>query len=132
MSKTPKIVMMPVDQIQPAKYNPRKWTAKEEKEIRDSLTKFGFVDPLVVNMNPDRRGVLIGGHLRLKVWTAMGNDHVPVVQVNLNERQEKELNLRLNRGGAFDIRKVAELLPQSDLIDIGFAESDFAALPCMD
>ncbi len=79
-------------------------------------------------MHPDRRGVLIGGHLRLKVWVAMGNTSVPVVQVSLDEAGERELNLRLNRGGAFDMKKVADLLPIDALYDIGFQETDFAGM----
>ena len=50
-----------------AEYNPRKLSDKQFRELRDSLNRFGFVDPVLVNVNEERKNIIIGGHQRTKV-----------------------------------------------------------------
>ena len=109
-----------------AEYNPRKLSEKQFGELRDSLNRFGFVDPVLVNINEERENIIIGGHQRTKVWESMGNDTVPTVELDLTLDQEKELNIRLNKsGGEFDFEMLSEHFEQDDLIDWGFDDVDF-------
>lgn len=109
-----------------AEYNPRKLSDKQFNELRDSLKRFGFVDPVLINVHKERENIIIGGHQRTKVWESMGNDTVPCVELSLTLDKEKELNIRLNKsGGEFDFEMLAEHFDQEELIDWGFDEVDF-------
>jgi DNA modification methylase len=97
------------------------------QDIKASLTKFGFVDPIIVNAREcDRKLVIVGGHQRCKVWAAMGNDTVPVNYVTLSLKDEKELNIRLNKNsGEWDWDILGNLFDVDDLKEWGFDDSDF-------
>jgi len=119
------IVRVPVNELKASAYNPRKWDEKAIADMKESITRFGLVDPLLVNGAPERKNIVIGGHLRLKVATILGFTEVPVVYLNIPEiEKEKELNLRLNKNvGAWD----EELLKAFDtnlLLDVGFTPDE--------
>ena len=66
MKATAELKMLPVSVLKPAAYNPRKKLKpgdKEYEKIKNSITEFGFADPLVVNADM----TIIGGHQRLTV-----------------------------------------------------------------
>lgn len=110
-----------IDELIPSVYNPRKWSADAIEQLKESIQKFGLVDPILVNGAKNRKNIVIGGHFRLKVAKDMGITEVPVVYINIpDESKEKELNLRLNRNlGEWDIELLAKF-DQSILTDIGF------------
>lgn len=109
-----------------AEYNPRKASEKEFADLKDNIEKFGFVDPIVVNINPDRKNIIIGGHFRVKVAKSLGIDKVPVIYINLpNIELEKELNVRLNLNtGSFDYEILANEFEVEDLTAWGFTLGD--------
>jgi len=115
-----------VDKLNPADYNPRQMTEKQEQELIDSLQAFGFAEPIVVNSNPKRKNVIIGGHQRVNVAKQIGITEIPCVFYNLDEEKEKELNIRLNKNlGEWDY----DLLHSFDLdllTDIGFDEKELS------
>jgi len=118
------IVQVPISQLRPSEYNPRKMSDKQEADLTESLKRFQFVDPIIVNSFPAREGVVIGGHQRLKIAKKIGYKDVPVVYLNLNLEQEKELNLRLNANGGewdYDLLKNFNL---NLLMDVGFDNKD--------
>src|SRR3990167_6617141 len=93
-----KIVKVKVSALKPADYNPRKWSDRALKDIKDSITTFGMVDPIIANGAPGRKNIVIGGHLRLKAAKELGYIEVPVIYITLMDiEKEKELNLRLNK-----------------------------------
>lgn len=116
-----KIVKRKIAELRPAEYNPRKLTAKQEEDLMASLTKFGLVDPILINTNPKRKDIVIGGHQRMKVWQKMGNTEIDCVELNLTIEKEKELNVRLNKNtGEFDLDILHREFAIEDLIDWGF------------
>ena len=119
------IVQVPVKDLKPSEYNPRMASEKEVKELTDSITKFGLVDPIIVNSSKSRKNIVIGGHFRLRVATEMGFTEMPVVYVNIPElAKERELNLRLNfNSGSFDYDLLANF-DEDMLIDVGFSSVD--------
>ena len=123
-----KIEQIAIADLKAADYNPRKLTEKQFNDIKESLDRFGFVDPVIVNSNPERHNVIIGGHQRVKVWRAMsGNATVPVFYIDLPLEKEKELNIRLNRNtGEFDFELLEINFEQKDLLEWGFDDSEFA------
>jgi DNA modification methylase len=120
-----KIEYVPITSISPALYNPRIWDEESKKQLTESITRFGIVDPLIVNSAEDRRGVLIGGHFRLVVLKELGYTEVPVVYLNIPDvEKEKELNIRLNKNqGEFDLNLLKEF-DESVLSDIGFSSEE--------
>jgi len=122
-----KITNKKISELIPAEYNPRTLSQRQFDEIRDSLTEFGFVDPVLINTHKGRENVIIGGHQRSKVWKSMGNDTVPAIELNLTAEKEKELNIRLNKAnGSWDWDILANEFEIVDLIGWGFSESDFS------
>jgi len=88
---------IPIGQLNPAKYNPRKDLHPgdpEYEKLKRSMQEFGYVEPIVWNK---RTGNIIGGHQRLKVLIDMGMQEVDCVVVDLDEAKEKALNLALNK-----------------------------------
>ena len=41
------IVRVPVKDLKPSAYNPRKWDEKAIADMKESITHFGLVDPLM-------------------------------------------------------------------------------------
>lgn len=106
-----------------AEYNPRELTQDQEKQLSDSLRRFGVVDPVIVNVHPDRKDIIIGGHQRSKVWQKLGNETIPTVELSLTLDQEKELNVRLNKNtGQFDMDMLKDHFETDDLIEWGFTD----------
>ena len=106
-----------------AEYNPRELTQDQEKQLSDSLRRFGVVDPVIVNVHPDRKDIIIGGHQRSKVWQKLGNETIPTVELSLTYDQEKELNVRLNKNtGQFDMDMLKDHFETDDLIEWGFTD----------
>lgn len=114
-----------ISELNPAPYNPRKWSEGATAQLTESIKKFGMVDPILVNQAPERENVVIGGHFRLKIAKNLGYAEVPVVYVNIPEiEREKELNLRLNKNlGDWDYGLLAEF-DESLLNDIGFTSEE--------
>ena len=77
----------------PAPYNPRQSTAKQEQHLKESLEKFGLVEPIIFNK---QTGYIVGGHFRVRELKKLGIKEIECVIVDLNEADEKELNIRLN------------------------------------
>jgi DNA modification methylase len=82
-----------ISDLIPAPYNPRQSTAKQEKHLKESLEKFGLVEPIIFNK---QTGWIVGGHFRVRELIKLGVKEVECVIVDLNEDDEMELNIRLN------------------------------------
>jgi len=123
------IVQVPIVDLKPADYNPRKWDIAAVKNLTESIKKFGLVDPIVVNGSPERKNVVIGGHFRLHVAKELGYTEMPVVYLDIPDiEKEKELNLRLNKNvGEWDWDLLKNF--ETDLlVDIGFTDTDLGEI----
>lgn len=119
------IVKYKTSDIISAEYNPRQLTKDQYSNLKDSLERFGLVDPLIINKNKDRKNILVGGHQRLKIAREMGMDIIPCVEVDLTLDQEKELNVRLNKNvGEWDYDSLANYFDVDDLMDWGFTDDE--------
>lgn len=108
-----------------AVYNPRKISDTSLSQLKESIDRFGMVDPIIVNSAFNRMNVVIGGHMRLKAAQSLGHETVPVVYVNIDDiEKEKELNIRLNKNtGEWDIEKLKDF-PTDFLFDAGFTNEE--------
>lgn len=106
---------IPISDINPAPYNPRKDLKPgdaEYEKLKRSIDEFDLVEPLVWN---EATGNLVGGHQRLKILIDRGDTEVEVSVVSLNSEKEKALNIALNKiQGDWDYDKLEELLKDLD------------------
>ena len=108
-----------------AEYNPRQLTKDQYSQLKDSIKRFGLVDPLIVNKNKERKNILVGGHQRFKIAKEMGIDEIPCVEVDLTLDAEKELNIRLNKNvGEWDYDALANYFDVGELTDWGFSNDE--------
>ena len=109
---------IPRSQITVASYNPRSLSPDQKRRLKLVLEKHGLCSPLVWNK---RSGVLCGGHQRLGILDSLSPEKewaVPVTVVDLDEKQERELNIALNNqesSGNFDITKLGDMFKGFDL-----------------
>ena len=124
-----KIVQKDINDLIFAEYNPRQLTKDDYKGIKDSISRFGLVDPIVVNKNKDRKNIIIGGHQRVRVAKDLKYDTVPCVELDLDYNKERELNIRLNKNtGSFDFDILANMFDVPELIEWCFLEKELSGL----
>lgn len=114
-----------IKKLNPAPYNPRRWSDTAVIDLTESIKRFGLVDPIIINVATGRENVVVGGHMRLKVAKDLGYTKVPTVSVNIpGLAKEKELNLRLNKNlGDWDWKLLAEF-DATLLDDVGFSSEE--------
>ena len=135
MNTALEVRLMPLAELVPAAYNPRRElpaTDPAYRKLKASLERFGLVEPLVWN---ELTGRVVGGHLRLRILAELGATAVPVSVVRLTEAAEKALNLVLNNReaqGRPDAAKLADILaelqPLPEFADTGYDLGTLAAL----
>jgi DNA modification methylase len=118
-------VEVPINDLIPADYNPRKHDDLATEQLKQSILRFGLLDPVISNSSLSRKNIIIGGHFRWEVAKELGYETVPVVYVDIPDLdKEKELNLRLNKNvGEFDWDLLAKF-DESFLSDIGFSSGE--------
>lgn len=113
-----------VTDLKEYKSNPRIFNEKGLSDLKASINKFGLAEPICCN--PDL--TIIGGHARKKTLIELGIKevliHVP--ERKLNEKEIKELNVRLNKNqaGNWDFDVLANDFEMEELKEWGFDESE--------
>lgn len=114
------IIKKDISKLIPAFYNPRKDLKPSDPEyqhIKNSIEKFGYIDPIIYNK---RTNYIIGGHQRFKVLKELGYKEIDCVELDLDDKEEKALNVALNKiSGEWDMEALELLLSDLDkeLID---------------
>jgi ParB-like chromosome segregation protein Spo0J len=115
------IELIQINKLKPATYNPRQISTKQYKDLKQSIEKFGLVDPIIINKDM----TVIGGHQRLKICKELKHKDVDCVVLDLSKEEERELNIRLNKNtGEFDIDILANEFDIDNLVDWGFKHID--------
>ena len=110
-----------INKLKAATYNPRQISTKQYKDLKESITKFGLVDPIIVN----KCYTIIGGHQRYKICKDLDYKDIGCIILDLNKEQERELNIRLNKNtGEFDMDILANEFDIDQLVDWGFKHID--------
>ena len=119
-----------------ADYNPRKLSDESRKILKRGIKKFGLVGGIVVNK---RTGLtVVSGHQRLSVMDELqkfpDNDYrIRVDVIDVDEKQEKELNILMNNPnaqGSWDYDALARLVPDIDYKDAGLTDADLNMIGC--
>ena len=117
-----------ISELIPAEYNPRYISDEALEQLKASIQRFDAVEPVLVNMHPDRKNIIVSGHQRLKAAKALGMKKFPCVELNLDKDKERELNIRMNKNtGAWDWDELATYFDVDELTDWGFTEKELFA-----
>lgn len=118
-----------------ADYNPRIIKDDARQRLRESVRRYGFVQPPIVNK---RTMTVVSGHQRLSIADEIngypGKDYeVEVAFIDVSEKDEKQLNVLLNNVssmGEFDVDALSDLVLDSDLDieSLGFSDADLDVL----
>ncbi|HPZ75224.1 MAG TPA: ParB N-terminal domain-containing protein, partial [Candidatus Pacearchaeota archaeon] len=109
-------------------YNPRKIDKETFEKLKKSLEEFGYVEPIIVNK---RNMHVVGGNQRVKALKELGVEEAEAVIVDLDEKQEKTLNIALNKiTGEWDFEKLEAVLKEiEDNVELtGFSEKELNKL----
>ena len=119
---------LPVDQLIPAEYNPRKDLKPgdpEYEKLKRSITEFGYVEPVIWNKTT---GHIVGGHQRAKILIETGVTEIECVVVEMSEEKEKALNVALNKiNGEWDKDKLSLLIADLQGADFDVSLTGFDA-----
>ncbi len=116
-----KLEKIKIQKLKPAVYNPRQISTKDYNDLKKSIIKFSMVDPLIINNDY----TIIGGHQRYKICKELGYTEIGCVILDLNKKDEKELNIRLNKNtGEFDMDILSSFFDIEELTDWGFRHID--------
>ncbi len=114
-----------INTLIPASYNPRKKLKPgdaEYEKIKNSITEFGYVDPIIVNSDM----TIIGGHQRWSVLKALGYDEVDCVVIEIDKTKEKALNIALNKvTGEWNKELLADLIKDLQSLDYDVSMTGF-------
>ena len=114
-----------IDALIPASYNPRKKLKPgdaEYEKIKNSITEFGYVYPIIVNSDM----TIIGGHQRWSVLKALGYDEVDCVVIKIDKTKEKALNIALNKvTGEWNKELLADLIKDLQSLDYDVSMTGF-------
>lgn len=109
---------LPIKDLIPASYNPRKALKPgdaEYEKIKNSITEFGYVEPVIVNADM----TIIGGHQRVTVLQDLGYTEIDCIVIDIDKTKEKALNIALNKiTGEWNKELLADLI--KDLQDSDF------------
>ena len=130
-SESLKIGIVRCQDLRPDPKNPRKPIAgRQRAALRDSLSKFGMVQPVL-----HAGGLVIGGHQRLDVWWRdLGHAEIPGIDISgLTDVERTALNVALNKiSSEWDNDKLSEVLREIQSADAallglaGFAERELS------
>lgn len=88
------IVMKKVSELKPYDKNAKKHDAKQIENVANSIKRFGWQQPIVIDDN----GVVVIGHCRLMAAKKLGLSHVPAtVASGLTDLEIRELRIADNK-----------------------------------
>lgn len=107
------IAIMPLSDLKPAEYNPRKDLQPGDpayESLKESIKKYGQAQAIVWNR---RSGNIIGGHQTYKILRQLGYTEAKVCVMDLSDSEEKALNIALNKiDGSWDEDKLKSLFEE--------------------
>ena len=126
------VQMVKVEDLVPWERNPRQNDAAAER-LAYTIQEQGWTTPILVQRESGR---IIGGHTRLKAAMKIGLTEVPVIHLDVEDRQADAIAIADNRLGEiaeWDAASLAELLQElddggMDLVSIGYEDHELAAL----
>lgn len=115
----PTVHRLPIGEVRESDRNPRRIPERAVKIVAESITRFGWKQPLVV----DADRTLIVGHTRHRAARSLGLTHVPVIIADdLTPEEVNAYRIADNRSGDFTTWDLPELAQQLAELEDDFAE----------
>lgn len=129
---------VPIHKLYEDESNPRKPDDVRLRLLQLSIAKLGFVMPIYATNS----GMILSGHQRLYVSQQLGIEELPVVYVDLTEKQIRGVNVLFNRctndfsafdtgSGSRERLNLSELLEEAeeweDFLEVYSSEADYYA-----
>lgn len=132
---------LPVNRLIPDPENVNVHNELNLAQIRASIERFGFLDPIGVVRHPERRGyyMIVEGHGRHEVAEAMELAEVPCIVLTLDEAERKGYAIahnQIQQITPMDMGAVADEFRRLDVeagdyVSLGFSEEDVLFMPGM-
>jgi ParB-like chromosome segregation protein Spo0J len=86
--------VLPIDSLSPNAYNPRTHSPTQIRQIADSIERFGFTNPILI----DNEHQVIAGHERIAAAKLLAEDEVPKIKLDhLTDAQKRAYVIVDNR-----------------------------------
>jgi hypothetical protein len=107
-----KIIQRPIGSLKPSPNNSRTHTPKEIRQIGDSIRRFGFTNPILI----DRSGNVLAGHARLAAAGLLVLKSVPTIRLeDLTEAERRAYLIADNKLAQTEQGGTALSLPRNSL-----------------
>ncbi|MGI6564897.1 ParB N-terminal domain-containing protein [Methanosphaera sp.] len=124
-----RIVKMKLSDCVSPDFNPRRISEGEFERLKDSIRRYGYSDPIIINQ---RNNHIVAGNQRYKALCELNRENhgkytlIDVVLVDLDLDDEKAFNIGHNKiGGEFDEAKLETLLEELKSQDYDMALTGF-------
>jgi ParB family chromosome partitioning protein len=120
------LVYLPLAQLKEAPWNSNQIEEAMLNRLRESITRYGLVENLVVRPLDNGGYEVLSGNHRLQILREIGHSPAPCVAVNLNGAHARLLSQALNRiQGEDDLglraelfKEVLKVLPQPEVLSL--------------
>ena len=125
-----KIEYLPVGELTPYENNTRRHAPDDIEQIKESIDKNGFLDPIGIW---GEKNIIVEGHGRLIAAKEMGIEKVPVIRLDhLTDTQRRDYAIRHNRTAelsAWDFGKLEEEIARLEIegVDLSGLKFSFAS-----
>jgi ParB family chromosome partitioning protein len=121
-----KVTDLPLERLKEATWNPNQMDKAMLSRLRESLTRYGLVQNLVVRPLEAGCYEVLSGNQRLQVLRGLQPSPVPCVVVDLDDAQAKLLSQALNRIGGEDnlglraemLKEILDRIPQAEVVKL--------------
>ena len=96
-TSTDEIVELPIDELRPNPYQPRKVFDEEKlQELADSIKEHGIFQPIIVKRSSIKGYEIIAGERRVKACKMIGLEKIPAIVRDFTDQQMMEIALLEN------------------------------------
>ena len=114
-----KVVYLSNNDILPNRFQPRKYFDEEEiLQLSESIKEHGVINPVIVRKLGDKYE-LVAGERRYKANILAGNDDIPAIIMDVNDKESSEIAVVENIQRK-DLNAIEEAISYKRILDIGY------------
>lgn len=114
-----KVVYLNNNDILPNRFQPRKYFDEEEiMQLSESIKEHGVINPVIVRKLGDKYE-LVAGERRYKANILAGNDDIPAIIMDVNDKESSEIAIVENIQRK-DLNAIEEAISYKRILDIGY------------
>jgi len=116
----------PIEQLEANNYNPNRMPRREMDLLRECITKFGFLFPIIARRDEQRsKWVIIDGFHRYEEHRRAGRKFVAFIELSITHADAVQLTVLMNRiKGMHQVERMSDLVLR--LEELGLTDSEIA------